>query len=242
VFTEEERDRIRRWLLDRVEADERVVAAAIVGSEAQGRADRWSDLDLTFGVTATVDDVLADWTAELIREFGAVHLFDLPVGSTVYRVFLFPGNLQVDLSFAPAAEFGSRGPAFKLLFGTAVEHPAGPPPDPSYLSGLAIHHLVRARICVEREQLWRAEYWLSEARDLALILACLSRGLETAHGRGYDRLPADVRSAFEPALVRSLDPAELLRALDVVARAVLREGGDELGLEGELGKLSGQLA
>ncbi len=239
MFTEAERDRIRRWLLDRAEADERVVAAAIVGSEAQGRVDRWSDLDLTFGVSAGVDEVLSDWTSALAKEFGAIVLFDLPVDSTVYRVFLFPGSLQVDLSFAPAAEFGSRGPAFKLLFGTAVEHPPGPQPDASYLTGMAIHHLVRARICVERERFWQAEYWLSEARDLALTLACRNRGLDSAHGRGYDALPADVRAGFEPALVRSLDPAELLRALDVVVGAVLREGGDERGLESELRRLSG---
>jgi hypothetical protein len=238
VFTEQERDRVRRWLLDRAEADERVVAAAIVGSEAQGQVDRWSDLDLTFGVSTGVDEVLSDWTSALVEEFGVAVLFDLPVESTVYRVFLFPGSLQVDLSFAPAAEFGSRGPAFKLLFGSAVEHPAGPRPDASYLTGMAIHHLVRARICVERERFWQAEYWLGEARDLALMLACGNRGLESAHGRGYDALPADVRAGFEPALVRSLERAELLRALEMVVAAVLREGGDERGLESELRMLT----
>jgi len=45
VFTEEERDRICRWLLDWAEADERVVAAAIVG---------WRDCGL--GSTGTISD------------------------------------------------------------------------------------------------------------------------------------------------------------------------------------------
>ncbi len=50
---------------------------------------------------ASVDEVLADESKDLAAEFDAVDLFDVQVGSTVYRVFLLPGNLQVDLSFTP---------------------------------------------------------------------------------------------------------------------------------------------
>src|SRR5262249_5897242 len=103
LFTVEERDRIRARLLEIAHADPRVVAGADVGSLATGRGDRWSALALTFGLAedASAGDLLADWSRDLEFEFGAVALFDLPFLSTIYRVFLFPGNLQVDLSFTP---------------------------------------------------------------------------------------------------------------------------------------------
>src|SRR5690348_11706108 len=100
MFTVEERDRLRDRLVEMGKTDRRLVAGALVGSSTAGGGDRWSDLDLTFGVAddATLVDVLADWTAQVQRDFGAVQLFDVQYLSTIYRVFLFPGNLQVDLS------------------------------------------------------------------------------------------------------------------------------------------------
>ena len=50
VFTVDERNRIRDRILEIANSDERIVAGAVVGSLATGEGDRWSDLDLTFGV------------------------------------------------------------------------------------------------------------------------------------------------------------------------------------------------
>src|SRR5213075_30010 len=60
----------------------RVVAGAVVGSLAFDGGDRWSDLDLTFAVPDDVPlaQVLEDWTHQIVAEFDAVHLFDLPSG------------------------------------------------------------------------------------------------------------------------------------------------------------------
>jgi hypothetical protein len=171
--------------------DPRVVAAAEVGSLALGGGDGWSDIDLTFGVAegVHVDDVLQDWTLRLDQELGAVHLFDLPAGPTIYRVFLLPGALQVDLSFAPAAEFGARSPRFRLLFGEAAEQPAPPPPVPEELFGLGVHHLTRARAYVERGLPLQAEHWIHEARYQALTLACarLSQKSPSSSRLGFHR-------------------------------------------------------
>ena len=204
------------------------MAAAEVGSRATGPGDRWSDIDLTFGVAAgtTVAEILAAWTPEIEREFDAVPLFDLPYLSTIYRVFLFPGLLQVDLSFTPAHEFGALGPKFKLLFGEAVTRSAVASPSATHRFGLAVHHALRARICIERERFWQAEYWISSLRDEALALACMKRGLIAAYARGDDELPEDVRGVFVGALVRSLDRAELTRALGVAIQGLLGESGD----------------
>lgn len=227
MFTAEERDRLRAQLIEKARADPRLVAAAAVGSSARG-GDRWSDLDLTFGVAngVAVETVLADWTRDLAEQAGGAVLFDLPVGPTIYRVFLLPGALQVDLSFSPAGAFGARGPRFALLFGEAVDLPAPPPPDVAQMFGYGVHHIVRAHLCLERGRLWQAEYWLHEARDQALALACRRRGLESSHGRGFDRLPADVRQRFAAAFPGALEVSDLRGALAVAVRELLREAGD----------------
>ena len=168
--------------------------------------------------------MLADWTKAVDDEFGAVMLFDLPSRSWIYRVFLFPGALQVDLSFAPDADFAPRGPRFSLLFGTAGAEPETiPPASPQHLFGLGVHHAVRARICIERGKVWQAEYWISDLRDQALGLACVARGLAPEYGRGFDALPVEVLDHAASALVRSLDRAELERALSTSIGLLLRE-------------------
>ena len=232
VFSVEERDRVRDRLLEMARADRRVVAGAMVGSLALGGGDRWSDLDLTFGLApgSKAADLLAEWARDLEREFGAVHLFDLPFLSTIYRVFLFPGSLQVDISFTPGAEFGALGPRFKLLFGETVERAYPPPPAAPHLFGLGVHHAVRARFCIERGRPWQAEYWIRGLRDQALTLACLRHGLAPNYGRGYDDLPAETMAGITEALVHSTDRAELLRALRCAIEALLREAEEVRGL------------
>jgi len=84
-------------VLQLAESDVRVVAGATVGSLALSEGDRWSDLDLTFAVANDLPilGVLEDWTHNLVNEFDAVQLFDLPSGASIYRVFLIPDCLQV---------------------------------------------------------------------------------------------------------------------------------------------------
>jgi predicted nucleotidyltransferase len=225
--TAEERGRVRERVLELASADERVVAAAIVGSLAHGGGDEWSDLDLTFAVAdgVAVADVLDDFTRFAVEELDAVRLLDLDRRGTTYRVFLLPDWLQVDLSFTPAADFRQGSPRFRLVFGThRVEHP--PPPPADDLFGWAVVFARHARVCVERRRWWQAEHMISTVRDNGLTLACLHRGLPTGFGRGFDELPADVLEAFGDGLVRSLDRDELLRALAVVVEGLLRQTAD----------------
>ncbi len=158
-----------------------------------------------------------------MEEFDAAPLFDLPGGPSIYRVFLLPGCLQFDLSFTPAPKFGANGPKFKLIFGDAVERPYTQPPSAHELFGYAVHHALRARFCIERARFWQAQYWIGGARDYALNLACLRRGLPVRNGRGFDDLPSEVRDVFANALVTSLERRELLRALGVAIDGLLRE-------------------
>jgi len=225
MFSIDDRNRVRDHVLERARADVRVVAGAVIGSLAYSEGDRWSDLDLTFGVSDTVaiHEVLEDFTVDLRSEFDATHLFDLPSGSAIYRVFLLPGCLQFDLSFAPASQFRALGPEFRLLFGEAAEPAHGQPPQAQQLFGYAVHHALRARFCIERGRLWQAEYWVSGVRDYALSLACRRRGLPAHYGRGCDLLPQEVRHAAADALTRSVDRNELLRALRCAIDLLLEE-------------------
>ncbi len=225
MFSIQDRDRIRDRVLQMAESDARVVAGAVVGSLALNEGDRWSDLDLTFAVAenASMDDVLEDWSRSLTAEFEPAHLFDLPSGPSIYRVFLLPGCLQFDLSFTPVSRFGATGPKFKLLFGNSIEKTFPQPPSAHELFGYAVHHALRARFCIERGRYWQAEYWISGVRDYALSLACRRRGLPASHGRGFDDLPHEVCDGFSRTLVTALERDELLRALGNVIEGLLRE-------------------
>ncbi len=225
LFSPNDRDRTRDYVLQLAESDKRIVAGAVVGSLALSEGDRWSDLDLTFAVADdfSIIEVLEDWTRNLVKEFDAAHLFDLPSGASIYRVFLLPGCLQFDLSFTPASKFGATSPKFKLLFGKAAEKPFPSSPSAQELFGYAVHHSLRARFCIGRGRYWQAEYWISGARDYALSLACHRYGDLTSNGRGFDNLPAEVRDVFKSALVTSLDRDELLRALGHVINGLLSD-------------------
>jgi len=227
VFTVDDRERVRDRVLEIAVSDERVVAAAIVGSLADGAGDQWSDLDLTFGVAegARLPEVMDDFSRLLADEFDAVQLLDLTQRGTTYRVFLLPRLLQVDLSFATAADFRQGSPQFKIVFG-AYKVDYAPPPSASDLFGWGVLWARNAHVCVERREWWEAEYDVSALRDIALTLACLRHGLPPGYGRSFDQLPPDVLAAAEDALVRSLDRDELLRALAAAVGALLREAND----------------
>src|SRR3954447_15190768 len=115
-----------KHVLRLADEDDRVVAGAAVGSLAVDEGDRFSDLDLTFGIAdqAAVKDVLEDWTTTLGAGPAPVQLVDLEREPTIYRVFLLPDELQFDLSLTPAAQFRPASPRFRLLFGETV--PAEP--------------------------------------------------------------------------------------------------------------------
>lgn len=228
MFSVEDRERIRDKIVEMSKADQRLLAGALIGSTAGGRGDRWSDLDLTFGLAdkASIDDVLADWTKRLATEFGAVHLFDLPHLSTIYRVFLFPGNLQVDLSFTPGNKFLGKGLKHDVLFGNPQERDAATPTSPKQFFGLAVVYLLHARACIARGKLWEAEYCISAARNQTLTLACLHRGLPTTYGRGFDNLPQEILTPFTGTLVGSLDSRQLLQKLGKTVNELLRNSED----------------
>lgn len=233
MFTVQERDRLRDYVLELARNDSRVVAGAEVGSLALGGGDRWSDIDLTFGIAehAAPAEVLDDWTRDLVERFGAAHLFDLVAGPATYRVFMFADYLQLDVSVSLASEFRPTSPRFKLLFGEAQDPVYRDPEPRGYILGWAVLWARHARVCIEREQPWQAEYAIAHLRYHAMDLACLRLDLPVHYAKGLDRLSAEVGTAFEEAVARSLKTDELNRALSAGVVALLKEcetaGDDE---------------
>jgi hypothetical protein len=243
MFTVGQRDALLEWVLGLARKDERVTAGALVGSLAAGTGDRYSDVDVTCGVSNDVEiaTVLGHWTDSLVHDREAVPLVDLERGPTIYRVFLLPDALQLDLSMTPAAQFRPAGPRFRLVFGeTAPDEPEPPtragsgslfidtPSIPTDIFGWGVIYALHARACVERGRVWQAEHYIGAVRDHALSLACLREGVIPVQARGYDDLSAEARSRLDGTHVGAVDSDVLRRALGASARALLREAADVL--------------
>jgi hypothetical protein len=225
MFTPAERDELRAALIASARADERITGAALTGSASIGNEDRWSDIDLAFGFAAGTDTgaAIADWTAVMYGRHDAISHLDVIRGAVTYRVFLLASTLQVDLAFAPAADFGAVAPTFRLLFGTAVQRTPHAPPAAAELIGLAWLYGLHARSSIARGRGWQAEYMISGVRDYVLALACLRHGVPAVEGRGLHLLPPEVTGPLAGALVRSVDAGELTRAFGAATGALIAE-------------------
>jgi hypothetical protein len=216
---------VRADLIAAAHADERLTGVALTGSASLGREDRWSDIDLAFGVREASDteSVVADWTARMYAQHGALHQVDVRREAWLYRVFLLSNSLQVDLAFAPQGQFRARAPSFRLLSGTAAEPSHMPPTPPEELIAFAWLYALHVRSATARGKLWQAEYMVSNVRDYVLAAACRRHELSTAEGRGMDQLPESVTSPLRSALVTRLDPHEIVRAFGVAVDCLLDE-------------------
>ncbi len=225
VFTELQRCELRDRLVAAAREDGRVTAAAVVGSAAVDREDEWSDIDLALRLADDADpaDVADDFTALLYASHGAVHHFDLWRARTLFRVFLLPSTLQVDLSFWPSQVFAASGASFRLLFGETNEPSAAPPPAPDELIGMGWLYALHARSSIARGRALQALYMINGLRDHVVSLSCVRHGLPAYEGRGVDDLPTGVTETLAETVVRGLDRPELSRAFDAATRALLRE-------------------
>jgi predicted nucleotidyltransferase len=230
VFTPPERDAVRERLIAAAREDPAVLGAAFTGSYAGGTADRWSDIDLALAIAGDVSEALARWTDLLTTEFGALHHWDLPLGATVYRVFLLPGWLEVDIAFAPESDFGPRGPHWRTLFANRSLTDPLTLPDPDHaladvqaVVGRCWHHVLHAAASLHRTRVWQADWWITELRRHVVELTCHRLGLPTSYGRGMDDLPAETRAQLRESLAAAPTFDELARSLGATADLLLFE-------------------
>jgi len=223
MFSPDERDDVRQRLLHLAEHDPSVVGVAFTGSYATGEDDCWSDIDLAFAVAEPLSTALERWTQHLYERFAAIHHWDLTAGPTIYRVFLLPGCLEVDLAFSPPADFAQRGPSWRLVFGQPSARAPTPPSNHTDLAGLAWHHALHAWTSIQRRRWWQAEQWISALRTQTLALTCWRLKLPTSYAKGAHLLPEHLARKLEPTLVRSLEQPELHRALRAATAALIEE-------------------
>lgn len=233
MFIVAERDSVRHRLLELAAADPSVAAAATTGSYAVGGVDEWSDIDLAFGIRDAIPAALARWTELLYRDFGAVHHWDLPSGSSIYRVFLTASWLEVDIAFTPVTEFGPLGPSWQTVFGEAVALVPSASPRLDDLVGRAWHHALHANASIERGRAWQAEYWISGVRDQVVALACVRLGQPTWYARGA---PSAASRGHRIACSR---PRPISRRAGAASRACSRRRGARLRAQ-EVGYGSGR--
>lgn len=216
---------MRLELLAYAANDPHIASAAITGSAALEREDSWSDIDLAFGVKqgAERSDVLSEWTKRMYDLYGALHHLDVQAGAWIYRVFLLPSTLQVDLAFVAESEFCPLASTFRLVFGSANPAQSIPSAPREVLIGFGWLYALHARSCIQRGKLWQAEYMISALRDCALQLACARLGLPAAHGRGFDLLPDAITAGLAGALVREVSLDELWRAFPIAVHGLLSE-------------------
>jgi len=226
MYTPDERTALRDALIDAARRDARITGVALTGSASIDAEDRWSDIDIAFGVAASADRgaLIREWTERMYREHDAVHHMDMMAGGALFRVFLRRDTLQVDIAFWPETEFGAIAPTFRLVSGTARERPRPPAaPSSESLIGMAWLYALHARSSIARGKVWQAEYMISGVRDHVLALACVRHGVPAVQGRGMDLLPSSVSAPIADAIVRSLDGAELRRAFTTACELVLVE-------------------
>jgi predicted nucleotidyltransferase len=237
VFTPSERATLLDALVAAAHADPRIAGAALAGSTARGFTDEWSDVDLALSVAADHDAVVDDWTSRIYDEHAAITHLDVWAGGTLFRVFLLPGTLQLDVAFWPSDQFGATGPNFKLLFGAATTKEPSPPPTVASLIGMGWLYALHARSSIARGRVWQAEYMISGMRDQVLALACLRHDVPAVQGRGVDQLPAEVTGLVAAGLVRSLEVTELVRAFAATVAGFVAEAGlHDADLAGRLGE------
>jgi hypothetical protein len=242
MFTVEQRQAVQAWLLRTARDDETVVGAAFTGSHATAAADRWSDTDLVLAVRGALARTADRWTRRLYDEWDAQHHWDLASGSSLIRVFLLPGWLEIDLTFAPEEHFGPRGPQWRSIFGTAQSAEVFAAPDPDSLAGHAWHHAWHAWICLQRRRHWQAEHWIGALRNCAITLACVRLGLPSGYAKGAHLLPDEFTGELEATLVRAIAEPELRRALGAtIAVAAAELERHDAALSARLGPMLSSL-
>jgi hypothetical protein len=231
MYSKDDRTALAGTLIAAALRDPHLSGVAVCGSMAVASEDFWSDIDLVLAVAdlSRLGEVLADWTRSMLEEHGAVHHVDIANGPRVYRAFLLPSTLEVDLNFVPASEFRPDGPKFRPLRGRPLPPgPAAPADDAEHLIGMGWLYAEQARACLGRGKLWQAERMIARLRDQALALACLRHELPTAYGAAIDSLPPDVLEPLKDSIVRFMEMGEARRAHES-AVAVLRAEAQRAG-------------
>lgn len=225
MYPKKTRIEVQKQIIDFAKSDSNIIDCAIVGSESVGNDDKWSDVDLTFGYEndADVNQILRDWSKMMLEVFDANKLFDLSYKESLYRVFLLPNALQVDLSFTPSEHFGAITDNFKLIFGNQRKREFKSLPEINSIAGYTILFALKTRTSTEREKYWQAEYYLSKCRENIMILKCLKENLNSFDGRSFDELPPRFLQQIQNTLIDEPTKQNLENGLKSTIQILIEE-------------------
>jgi len=234
LFTPEDRNATRDWVIGLFESDPRIEAAVITGSLGAGQADRWSDMDLVAVVADSADweQVAADWVGRMYEELPVAHHYETAFGTTLVRGFLLTNALLIDLAFTPSADFGVWAPV-RVAFdrgGVATAAARSPEswtstPDWKGEAGFTFHDVLHAWSAAQRDRPWESLYFLQRVRNRTLALASERHGNDADEFRHVDDLPPGERDPLLASLPSDLGRSSLTSALDAATRAFLQELG-----------------
>lgn len=225
MFASDWREQTRTELLNKAKSDSRITGGAITGSASVNQLDKWSDIDLAFGVTdsSELQATLEFYTEVMYTDYGAIHHLDVTSGAWIYRVFLLSNTLQVDLAFVPADKFGARASTFKLVFGKTGSISYDPSTPIEVYAGWCWLYALHIRSSLRRGRIWQAEFFVSGMRDYLISLYCRRFGLPEKQGRGVDMLPNNELKKLESTWVKPINSSELQRAFFEIANLCLEE-------------------
>lgn len=183
-----------------------------LGSIADGKADRHSDVDLAVVVApaAEVGPVAAECTEAVFAALPVFHHFSQSLGGIELRGFLLESFLEVDVGFARAHEVEAV---------TAI-----PPFDAAEKLDFIWHDVIHAAVALDRGRPWRALWYVERLRNGSLELAAGRLGLDLRHFKDADRLPSETRAAAEAAIAAGPSEDEIWPALRAATSALFAEG------------------
>jgi len=228
VFSASEREALRARLEAFARIDERVSAAAVLGSAARGEVDAWSDIDLAVRlVPGTELELVADaWTARVAETEQVVDHLDIRASGALYRVLLLTSSLQVDLSFWPHDQPLAGGSPVVVLFGDVPVSPMGPAAG-LHESRSAVRmgwlYALHVRSALGRGRCWQALWMLESIRDVVVGLYCRRLDLPPSEGRGVDRLPGDLLDGLVRSHPDRVEPEALSTSFEVLVGLLLEE-------------------
>ena len=231
-------------LIDRlvgvIEDDQRVVASLLGGSRARGRADTFSDVDVSVILADTdYEDVLAE-KAAFVRQLGDP-LFIEDFGQRNMALVVFADGVELDLFFFPEHDVGSIRPGMHQVLvdpsGLLAEIPIedaevdrdAQADELRRILSWFWHDVGHFTTAIGRGQLWWAAGQLEQLRHYCVNLVRIEQS--SAPGdEAYWKLDVEISTGSLEALRATFVPIERDAMLDAGRRIVafFRERAPEI--------------
>ena len=115
MYSEEEREKVFRYLVDKFSQRQEVLSIIQVGSGAVGYRDKYSDLDFAIVTDETNIDLIFKKTQEDVKEKYNVFFFD-DMKERKLQLFLLDNYLELDISYYTLETLYARRENYKIIF------------------------------------------------------------------------------------------------------------------------------